>query len=357
MRILVTGGAGFVGANIALALQDKGNRVVVLDNLRRRGSELNLPHFRKRAIEFIHGDIREPSDLADIPGNFDLMVEASAEPSVHAGQQNSPAYVIDTNLRGTVNCLEFARHRVDSLVYLSTSRVYSIAALRAIRLKETPQRLEMAAQQTLPGISEFGIAEGFPIDGARSFYGATKLASELLIQEYVHSYRLKAVINRCGVIAGPGQFGKTDQGFVCLWVARHWFGLPLRYNGFGGTGKQVRDLLHPADLVDLVLKQLERSGQWEGPVFNVGGGRSISVSLRELTELCCEITRRTAEVSGCAETAPVDIPLYITDAHKAGICFAWQPQKDARAIVGEIAGWIQSNEAELRPIFGAAEPA
>ena len=266
MRVLVTGGAGFVGANIALALHEKGSRVVVLDNLRRRGSELNLPHFRKRAIDFIHGDIRQPADLADIPGTFDVMVEASAEPSVHAGQQNSPAYVIDTNLRGTVNCLEFARHRVEALVYLSTSRVYPIAALRGIQLNETPQRLEMAAQQTLPGISKFGIAEDFPIDGARSFYGATKLASELLIQEYVQSYRLKAVINRCGVIAGPGQFGKTDQGFVSLWVARHWFGLPLRYVGFGGTGKQVRDLLHPADLVALVLKTVRSSG-------SVGGRR------------------------------------------------------------------------------------
>ncbi len=344
-----------MGSCIALALRERGNQIVVLDNLRRRGSELNIPHFRKTAIEFIHGDIRDLGDLANIPGNFDVLVEASAEPSVHAGQQNSPAYVIDTNLGGTVNCLEFARHRVDSLVFLSTSRVYSIAALRSIRLKETPQRLEIDEQQTLPGISEFGIAENFSIDGARSFYGATKLASELLIQEYVQSYRLKAVINRCGVIAGPGQFGKTDQGFVSLWVARHWFGMPLRYTGFGGTGKQVRDLLHPDDLIELLLKQLDCPDCWENGVFNVGGGRETSISLRELTELCREITGRTAAVESIEETSPVDIPLFVTDARRAGLIFNWQPRKKAIQIVDEIADWIQLNQEILSPIFGASK--
>ena len=259
MRILISGGAGFIGSTIARSFQEKsGNQVVVLDNLRRRGSELNLISFKKMGIEFYHGDVREPNDLLDIPGSFDLMVEASAEPSVQAGQQGSPAYVIGTNLQGTINCLEYARKKAGLFAYLSTSRVYSISSLRAIQLDETPRRFEVAAQQILPGISERGIDESFPTNQARSLYGATKLASELLIQEYVDSYGMKAIVNRCGVIAGPGQFGKTDQGVISLWVANHYFGLPLNYKGFGGKGKQVRDVLHPLDLVALLSKQIEK---------------------------------------------------------------------------------------------------
>ena len=279
------------------------------------------------------------------------MIEASAEPSVHAGQKGSPAYVIDTNLHGTVNCLEFARKRVGLFAYLSTSRVYSIASLRAIRLRETPQRFEIAEQQTLPGVSERGIAEAFPTNQARSFYGTTKLASELLIQEYAEFYGIKAIINRCGVIAGPGQFGRTDQGVVSLWVAHHYFGLPLHYTGFGGTGRQVRDLLHPLDLIDLLSRQLEESGRWHGDSFNVGGGPSISVSLVELTKLCREIVGRDVSVGSIPDTERVDVPLYLTDYSKAQRCFDWRPQRDIETIVSEIAGWVRSNEDALRPIF------
>ena len=352
MRILISGGAGFIGSTIARSFQEKScNQVVVLDNLRRRGSELNLLSFKKMGVEFHHGDVREPDDLLDIPGNFDLMVEASAEPSVQAGQQGSPAYVIGTNLQGTINCLEYARKKAGLFAYLSTSRVYSISSLRAIQLDETPQRFEVAAQQILPGISERGIDESFPTNKARSLYGATKLASELLIQEYVDSYGMKAIINRCGVIAGPGQFGKTDQGVISLWVANHYFGLPLNYKGFGGKGKQVRDVLHPLDLVALLSKQIEKPGHWNGEQFNIGGGRLISVSLLELTGLCRDIVGSSVAIGSTENTERVDVPLYLTDYSKAQRCFDWRPQRDIQTIVSEIAGWVRSNEDALRPIF------
>jgi CDP-paratose 2-epimerase len=352
VRILISGGAGFIGSTIARSFQEKScNQVVVLDNLRRRGSELNLLSFKKMGVEFHHGDVREPDDLLDVPGNFDLMIEASAEPSVQAGQQGSPAYVIGTNLQGTINCLEYARKKAGLFAYLSTSRVYSISSLRAIQLDETPQRFEVAAQQILPGISERGIDESFPTNKPRSLYGATKLASELLIQEYVDSYGIKAIVNRCGVIAGPGQFGKTDQGVISLWVANHCFGLPLNYKGFGGKGKQVRDVLHPLDLVALLSKQIEKPGYWDGEQFNIGGGRLISVSLLELTDLCREIVGSSVAIGSTENTERVDVPLYLTDYSKAQRCFDWRPQRDIETIVSEIAGWVRSNEDALRPIF------
>ncbi len=355
MRVLVTGGAGFVGSHIALAFGTMpGNQIVVLDNLRRRGSELNVGRLKDRGIEFIHGDIRVASDLTDLDGNFDLFIEASAEPSVHAGREGSPSYVLGTNLCGTINCLEFARKRVDSFIFLSTSRVYSITPLREIKLTETPRRFELASEQVLPGITNSGIAENFPTDQARSLYGATKLASELLIQEYASAYGLKAIINRCGVIAGPGQFGRQDQGIISLWVAHHYFGMPLKYTGFGGTGKQVRDLLHPADLSDLLQKQVNCRDTWCSSIFNVGGGREISVSLRELTDLCRDSVCREVEVSGIERTEPVDVPLYLTDYRKAAQAFDWRPRRDARTIVAETAVWLRSNEKELGPIFRPA---
>ncbi len=352
MRILITGGAGFVGSTVALAFREAdGAQVTVLDNLKRRGSELNLPPLRKRGIDFVHGDIRVGEDLAGLSGNFDFMVEASAEPSVAAGQGESPAYVISTNLGGTVNCLEFARKRAGLLLFLSTSRVYSIASLLSVRLDEGESRYEIAPVQDVAGISSAGISEGFSTDSARSFYGTTKLASEMLIQEYAAGYGLKALINRCGVIAGPGQFGRVDQGVFTLWVAHHYFGIPLRYTGFGGKGKQVRDLLHPDDLVDLVRKQLEHTDEWHGESFNVGGGRAVSVSLREMTDICRRIVGRDVPVGAVTETAPYDVPLYLSDSRKVSGRFQWAPQKSVSDIVSETAVWIRENEAALKPLF------
>jgi CDP-paratose 2-epimerase len=302
-------------------------------------------------IEFHHGDVRQLEDLYDIPGNFDLMIEASAEPSVHAGQKGSPSYVIATNLHGTVNCLEFCRKRAGLLAYLSTSRVYSISSLRAIDISDDSERYEIAPKQVLPGVSESGINEAFPTDQARSLYGATKLASEFLIQEYVDSYGIKAIINRCGVIAGPGQFGKTDQGVISLWVANHYFGLPLNYTGFGGKGHQVRDVVHPLDLMDLLNRQIEKTKYWDGKQFNIGGGRPISVSLAELTRICRDTVGRSISIGSIDKTERVDVPLYITDYAKAKKIFGWTPKRDIKDIVSEINVWISSNDELLRPIF------
>ena len=353
MRILITGGAGFVGSHLAMAFKeaDSSNAIIAFDNLKRRGSEINLAKFKAAGIEFVHGDIRQPTDLEDLPGNFDLMIEASAEPSVLAGLNGSPQYVLQTNLIGTLNCLEFARRRAPQVVFLSTSRVYSIEPLRGLKLRETDTRFELLPNQEIPGINQQGIAENFPTHLPRSLYGATKLASEMILQEYVESYGLPAVINRCGVIAGPGQFGKTDQGVFTLWVARHFFNQPLTYTGFGGSGKQVRDLLHPRDLFELISKQIERLDDCSGEIFNVGGGDGGSTSLLELTELCRQATGNQVEINSVADSTKVDIPFYISDCCRASQRFGWRPNFTVAEIVAEITAWIRSNEEQLKAVF------
>ena len=354
LRVVITGGAGFVGTHVALSFRHRypSADIVAFDSLQRRGSELNLSQLREHGIAFVHGDVRQPPDLEQLEGDFDVMREASAEPSVHAGLDGSPRRVLDINLGGTINCLEFCRQRVRDLVFLSTSRVYAIGALRGLALREGDTRFELDAAQPFEGASERGIGERFPTDGPRSFYGASKLASEMLIQEYAASTSLRAVINRCGVIAGPGQFGKVDQGVFTLWVANHHFNRRLRYTGFGGTGKQVRDLLHPEDLCDLLHRQLTRMADCSGQTYNVGGGLAVSTSLLELTAVCREVTGRRIDIEPVAETANVDIPLYITDARKVQDTFGWTPSRNVATIVGDIHRWIAGNERALQAVLG-----
>ena len=350
MRILITGGAGFVGSSLARQFKEifESCEVIAFDNLKRRGSELNLPIFKSLGIPFIHGDIRNPSDFQDINGSFDLVVDASAEPSVLAGTRGSPDYVVSANLTGTFNCLNFARGRSDAFLFLSTSRVYSIAPLRAISLREDKTRFEIQSDQKLAGISSEGVSESFPVDTARSFYGTTKLAAEMLLQEFVAAYGMKAIVYRCGVIAGPGQFGKPDQGVFTFWLMNHHFKRPLQYKGFGGSGKQVRDLMHPADLVDLVKRHLTSYGEHRGQVFNVGGGRRISTSLLELSELCRQLTGNTVPIGLSPETDPVDVPLFITDSRRIRETVGWQPTRGIDVIFKDALDWIRANETQLQ---------
>ena len=352
-NILITGGAGFVGSNLALSFRKAypGLGVIVMDNLKRRGSELNLPRLRAAGIAFHHCDIRVRDDFDDLPP-YDLMIDCSAEPSVQAGLAGSPRPTLETNLIGTIHCLEAARVRDAAFLFLSTSRIYPIAALNNLPFEETETRFRWATEGTnIPGFSAAGIAEEFPIDGPRSFYGASKLAGEQLIQEYVYSYGMRALIDRCGVLCGPWQMGKVDQGVITLWVARHFFGRPLRYTGYGGLGKQVRDILHVDDLFDLLRLQLDAPERWDGRVYNVGGGEEVSVSLRELTDLCVRETGNTVPIAPVAETGSVDLRVYVTDSRRVRDDFGWRPARDPARIVRDIRGWVDANQATLKDLL------
>jgi CDP-paratose 2-epimerase len=349
--ILVTGGAGFVGSSLAIKYKQchPESRVIALDNLKRRGSELNIPRLRRAGIEFFHGDVRNREDLPEF--DVDLILECSAEPSVMSGYGGSPGYLLNTNLVGTLNCLELARAQRAGFIFLSTSRVYPIQALGSVRYSEAETRFVLADEQPQPGASTLGIAEGFPLQGTRSLYGATKLASEHFVEEYGAAYGLKVVVNRCGVIVGPWQMGKADQGVFAFWMARHYFGGELSYIGYGGTGKQVRDFLHIDDLFELIDIQAQELDRFDGQVFNVGGGLERSLSLLETTTLCEQITGRRIAIHGCPETRVADVPLYISDHRKiAGLC-GWRPTRGAKQTLSDIYEWIGENEALVRATF------
>jgi CDP-paratose 2-epimerase len=348
-RVLVTGGAGFVGANLAIALAERhpGAEVLALDNLARRGGELNLPRLRAAGVTFVHGDVRDANDLLALDP-VDHVVECSAEPSVMAGVTSGPDYLVRTNLLGAYHCLELARRDGAAFVFLSTSRVYPVRHLLAIALDEQEDRFAIAAEQTVPGVSPAGISEAFPLDGARTLYGTTKLAAEHLVEEYADAYGLDTTVLRFGVIAGPWQMGKVDQGVFTYWMLAHVLDRPLRYIGFGGTGRQVRDLLHVDDAVDLVERALLDRERFGGLVANAGGGREVSLSLRETTALCEELTGRTGLVTASGEERPGDVPLYVTDNARVTDRTGWRPQRSSRDVLTDIRDWIAAHEDSVR---------
>jgi len=257
------------------------------------------------------------------------------------------AYSVQTNLLGAFNCIERARAQDAFVVFLSTSRVYPVAPQLELTLEEAETRFELAAEQPLAGAGPAGISEAFPMAGPRTLYGATKLAAELLIEEYRESLGVPAVIDRCGVIAGPWQMGKVDQGVFTHWMLAHHFGNPLSYIGFGGKGKQVRDLLHVEDLVDLVERQLLDQGAWDGRTVNVGGGRECSLSLLETTAICRELTGNEVPIEPVEETRQGDVPVYLSDCARLFSLSDWRPRRDAERVLADIHAWIAADEERI----------
>jgi CDP-paratose 2-epimerase len=354
-RILVTGGAGFVGSSYAiwLAQRHAGLRITVLDNLKRRGSELNLPRLRQHGIEFLHADIRSPEDLRLDGAGPELLIDSAAEPSVLAGYDSGSEYVVRTNLTGTAHCLELARRCRCDVLFLSTSRVYPYRALNEIAVTEVAHRFEIAERQTLPGVTRDGVAETFPLEGARTLYGATKLASELLLHEYADMFGLRFVVNRCGVIAGPWQMARVDQGVFTLWVAAHRFKRPLAYIGWGGRGKQVRDLLFIDDLCELLDVQLARMEDLSTATFNVGGGPACAASLLETTGICERLTGNRVPWRTEPADRPGDVRLYVTDNARVHARTGWKPRHTVERSLGAIDDWMRDHESLVRHLWSS----
>ena len=353
MRILLTGGAGFVGSSLAIYLKNKfiQYEIIVLDNLKRRGSEMNLLRFQKLGIQFIHGDVRNMDDLNSV-SNIDFIIDCSAEPSVMAEQGPGVNYLISTNLVGTLNCLNLAKREQAKFLFLSTSRVYPIQRINNLKFVEKETRFELAKNNDELGVSLRGFSEDLSTDGYRTLYGTTKLSSEYFIEEFAQLFGIKAIVNRCGLIAGPGQFGKVDQGVITSWVTRHMWKQELAYIGYGGFGKQVRDVLNILDLCEIVLHQIFNIDSLAGKTFNLGGGPENSTSLLELTKICSEITGNELKVLQRLEERPGDLIYYVTDCSNVKNQTNWWPKKTVEQTVQDIFDWVRSNEKKLKNVIG-----
>ena len=345
MKVLITGIAGFVGSRLAEYFKSYSQAIEIIgiDNLSRRGSETNLTLLKSLGCTFIHGDIRVKEDVEVLP-KVDWIIDCAADPSVLAGVTSSAAKLIGNNLIGTLTLLEKCAKDNSGFIILSTSRVYSIESLNKIPLKETQDRFEIDAGKTSPiGSSLAGITEEFSTKSPVSLYGATKLSSEIMAEEYAMLYKFPLWINRCGVIAGAGQFGKIDQGIFSFWIYQWLLNKPLSYIGFSGTGKQVRDFLSPQDLAKLILKQMNTPQHKAPKIMNVGGGYKISMSLKELSTYCQERTGIKREVKSFEQDRPFDIQLYITDNTLVNKLWDWKAEKEKFELLDEILDWANKN--------------
>ena len=327
MKILITGGCGFVGSNLAIYLKRNkiGSTINSLDNLSRRGSILNLKRLNKEKIKNFKIDIVNNKALQNLP-RYDLIIDCCAEAAVEASKKEIDR-VFFTNLLGTFNILKKCVKDKSNIIFLSSSRVYSIEQLKK---------------------NFFLIDENFNTSEPKSIYGYCKKSSEDLIKEFSFIYKIKYIINRFGVISGPWQFGKQDQGFVSLWVWKHINKKKLSYIGFGGKGDQVRDVIHILDLCKLIDLQIKKINKINNLTFNVGGGRKNSISLKNLTRICQKITNHKIKIFSKKSTSEYDIPYYITDNTKILKAYNWKPQKKILHVVQDMYKWMLSNKKILK---------
>jgi CDP-paratose 2-epimerase len=341
MRVLISGICGFVGSTIARALMEtgKGYKLIGFDNFIRPGSETNRVDLKNRGVKLIHGDLRSASDLDSVPA-VDWVIDAAANPSVLAGVDGrmSSRQLVEHNLGGTINMLEFCKQHRAGFILLSTSRVYTIPLLAALPMETHDRAFRPATAAKLPsGVTSSGISETFPTIAPVSLYGATKLASEALTLEYGETFELPVFINRCGVLAGAGQFGRADQGIFAYWINAWLRRQVLNYIGFDGHGHQVRDCLHPRDLSPVLTKQLAAPKLPAADrVANFSGGVESAMSLRQLSDWCAEQVGPHT-VGADATPRPFDIPWLVLDSAKAAHLWQWRPVTSTVVILGEIA--------------------
>jgi CDP-paratose 2-epimerase len=347
MRILISGVCGFVGSTLARALVEagKGHQLFGFDNFIRPGSESNRAELKRLGVKLFHGDLRAASDLESLPA-VDWVIDAAANPSVLAGVdgRTSSRQLIEHNLGGTVNMLEFCKQHRAGLILLSTSRVYAIAPLARLEMIAENHAFRPAPGAVLPaGVTAAGVDETFSTLAPISLYGATKLASEALALEYGATFNLPVFINRCGVLAGAGQFGRADQGIFAYWVNAWLRRRPLKYIGFGGHGHQVRDCLHPRDLLPALDQQLAAPQlSVMDRVANFSGGVASAMSLRQLSDWCA--ARLGAHgVAAEGTSRPFDIPWMVLDSAKATRIWQWRPATPTRAILEEIAAHAEAH--------------
>ena len=338
MNILITGGCGFVGTNLALFLKKKKFNIFSLDNLSRKGSLYNLNLLKKNKIKNFKIDIYDQKKIEKLR-KFNLIIDCCAEAAVEVSRKKLDK-VFNTNLVGTFNILKKAKKDNSKIIFLSSSRVNSINALNKITKNNFNLNKEIKIKKK--------INENFNTNSPKSLYGFTKLASEMLIEEFSYAFKLDYIINRCGVISGPLQFGKEDQGFVSLWVWHHIIKKKLKYIGFGGHGNQVRDVLHIQDLSNLILKQINNFKKINNKLFTVGGSNKSYTSLRDLTLVCEKITGNKIIFSKKIKTSIYDIPYFISNNRLVSKTYKWSPKKNINIITSDIYQWIKQDYKQIK---------
>ena len=356
MKVLVTGCCGFVGSRLLLRMaKTLGDSAEFfgIDNLCRPGSERNRGRLQQAGVEFRHGDLRLESDLRHLP-RMDWVIDASANPSILAGVDDtvSSRQIVEHNLISTINLLEFCKSVQAGFILISSSRVYSINSLAALKLERSGERFvlqEDAGSQ--PCVSPLGVTEAFSAEPPVSLYGTTKRASELLALEYGAAFDLPVWINRCGILAAAGQFGRADQGIVAYWLHSWFEQSPLKYLGFDGTGCQTRDCLHPTDLSDLLVKQMLDVSTDGNRVFNVSGSSQNAFSLSELSNWCSN-RFGPHNVESDRTMRRFDIPWLLLDSSIARERWEWKPQMSLEDILSEVAEHAESHPNWLSATSG-----
>lgn len=351
MKILVTGVCGFVGSTLTRELINNipGIEIVGIDNLSRNGSWLNRSNLQSIGVKVIHGDIRNRGDVEALP-QADWVIDAAANPSVLAGVDgvSSSLQLIENNVYGTVNLLEYCKRWKAGFVLLSTSRVYSIPGMSNLKMDVSNDAFIPSPGQQFPvGITTKGVGEDYSTSPPVSIYGSSKVMSEHIALEYGETFGFPVWINRCGVMAGAGQFGHPAQGIFAFWIHSFREKQPLQYIGFGGNGYQVRDCLHPGDLVSLLKKQFAEPLSTSKPrTVNISGGPQNSMSLKQLTKWC--ETKFGATIVAASNTQrPFDIPWIVLDPSKAEKVWGWKPQTTIESVLNEIADFAAVNSAWL----------
>lgn len=337
-NILITGGAGFIGSNLADHYLRQGAPVTVFDNLSRRGTEHNLAWLRARhgdRLRFIQGDVRDFPALRQAAAQADVFFHFAAQVAVTASVSD-PRPDFEINALGAFNALEAARAsgRNPAFLFTSTNKVYG--GMEDVRVAEGPAAYRFA---DLPA----GVDEARPLD-FHSPYGCSKGAADQYVRDYARIYGLPTCVFRMSCIYGLRQFGNEDQGWVAHFVIAAMLGRPL---SIYGDGKQVRDVLFIDDLVrafDLAAAGIERV---RGQVFNIGGGPGNALAIwAEFGPMLEQLVGRKIPVSH-GEWRPGDQKVYVSDIRKAERLLGWRPQVDKAEGIRRLAEWVRENRGQF----------
>ena len=341
---LVTGGAGFIGANYVHRLLARGERVVIFDNLSRHGAQFNVAWLQERfgrdAFTLTVGDLRDADSVTACAREADIVVHLGGQVAVTASVQD-PRADFEANALGTLNVLEAARHsgRNPIVLYASTNKVYG--ALEGVDLVEEATRWRY---KDLPD----GCSESQPLNFV-SPYGCSKGAGDQYVRDYARIYGLRTVVFRQSCIYGPRQFGFEEQGWVAWFAIAAATGAPIT---IFGDGYQVRDLLWIDDLCALYRAAIENIDKVKGQVYNIGGGPENALSVVEVVKMLERINGRPLN-PGSGPWRPGDQRIFIADTTKITRDLGWKPRMRATDGVEELAGWVRDSVGEIAQVAGA----